>query len=412
MGAGQMEDTLSHLSYEDYTWLLDRDNVANVDMTLATLHNAAIIHAVPERIVGPYYGSLPEGSLALLIQEPSESVDTLRCRVFSKQGNGIDVFRGVFSVDFRNDVFFTGAYSLKSEFFAKLTMGCAENGHPGAAEDEQRGKGPGGRENKPALVCISWDCKFCRARGELTCKCAPQMSRRESERTRNYRYHYTRQIVANSSRNIWDAYWANFGALIGQYSGFRSSLVALGANVNVYRSGGLFEDFRRYVSSIVTSDLAMRISKTTSPVALLEDDKGAKHSCTECSAVFHRHYDLVRHVRAVHRKLKMFSCEYCSKTFTQRGHLNEHIHAIHMESNAVCETCGMKFSARSKLLRHTRVVHLQVKTHKCDGCGKLFSESSNLRRHLLHVHGKAVSPSRYENELPLKQRKRQVQTSP
>eukprot|EP01083_Nonionella_stella_P134126 408087_1 len=66
--------------------------------------------------------------------------------------------------------------------------------------------------------------------------------------------------------------------------------------------------------------------------------------CESCDKTFTHKYNLNRHTRDVHEKIRQFSCESCDKTFTQKCYLKIHINTVHEKlCPFACELCDKKF---------------------------------------------------------------------
>ena len=99
---------------------------------------------------------------------------------------------------------------------------------------------------------------------------------------------------------------------------------------------------------------------------------------------------ILKHIAAVHEKLRPFPCHICNKTFSQKGAVNKHVLIVHEGKipSFQCETCGKNFTAKAKLKSHVLTVHEGVKPYKCDyeNCEAAFTGKQNLEGHILTVH--------------------------
>ena len=73
----------------------------------------------------------------------------------------------------------------------------------------------------------------------------------------------------------------------------------------------------------------------------------------------------------VHEKVKPHKCDTCAKAFSDKGDLTKHIKAVHKKIKIQCNICK-KFYGKSGLLGHVRRVH-QKEKFKCGKCYKSFT---------------------------------------
>lgn len=57
--------------------------------------------------------------------------------------------------------------------------------------------------------------------------------------------------------------------------------------------------------------------------------------CPICQGVFFRKYEMTRHLRATHLRLKPHGCTKCSKTFSRSSHLKIHLKNVHSKQGKV-----------------------------------------------------------------------------
>ncbi|KAK2163481.1 hypothetical protein LSH36_79g11008 [Paralvinella palmiformis] len=106
--------------------------------------------------------------------------------------------------------------------------------------------------------------------------------------------------------------------------------------------------------------------------------------CTSCGKLFGSQSNLVKHIKAVHLKIR-FKCDYCEKSFTQTDSLRRHQKAVHLVcyiyiTIGTCGLCKKFFQKQSSLKQHVDGVHRKIR-YPCDLCEKSFSQLGNLKRH-------------------------------
>ena len=52
-----------------------------------------------------------------------------------------------------------------------------------------------------------------------------------------------------------------------------------------------------------------------------------------CDMKFGQKSDLIRHVKIIHQKVKLFSCGDCGQKFGLNGHLTHQVKTVHLERN-------------------------------------------------------------------------------
>ncbi|KAJ8410536.1 hypothetical protein AAFF_G00194400 [Aldrovandia affinis] len=146
------------------------------------------------------------------------------------------------------------------------------------------------------------------------------------------------------------------------------------------------------------------------PEGVADGGAEGEHTCSECSQVFQRRYDLIMHTLK-HEKTRGYKCNLCNKEFqyaaSLRAHLARHkrqktqrtatVRGTTEDEDAgdskakgrtkrefVCDICGKTlpklYSLRIHMLNHTG-----VRPHTCRVCGKSFAHKHSLKMHrVLH----------------------------
>jgi uncharacterized Zn-finger protein len=71
--------------------------------------------------------------------------------------------------------------------------------------------------------------------------------------------------------------------------------------------------------------------------------------CSICGTTFSRHYDMERHIKAVHgANEKEFTCEICQKSFARKDGLVHHKNKVHGLATIPCGICDKKFDSETK----------------------------------------------------------------
>lgn len=112
-----------------------------------------------------------------------------------------------------------------------------------------------------------------------------------------------------------------------------------------------------------------------------------RFGCTACSSRFARKYDMEKHYRIVHSKIRPYRCDECQQCFGQKHHLNRHKRAVHLkERRFQCPVCSSLFSRDEHLQNHYRAVHKLWKPLKCAFCDGEFFDRGALCNHLDTFH--------------------------
>jgi KRAB domain-containing zinc finger protein len=94
---------------------------------------------------------------------------------------------------------------------------------------------------------------------------------------------------------------------------------------------------------------------------------------------------------------KKFKCKECSYVSPYKQALMRHVKAVHLKiKDMICKECNATFSCKANLIQHIKTVHQTIKDHTCHLCGYASFRKYNLRKHIERVHReKKVNKSNY-----------------
>lgn len=253
-------------------------------------------------------------------------------------------------------------------------------------------------------------CPFCIAR-DRACDCAPSLTQKYFERdlmARQQQYRESKSLMG-AARNQYAR-----SCFSGRWVYHADGEPAVSITVNIHLSGAVMKNSLVHVlQSEMDSLLQPSYGLITSedayvpPPAPIESQKprralpatpsptpfeGEKvresgYSCPLCNAPIKRQYDIARHIRCVHQKVRSHQCFFCLRSFQQRGHLNDHVRITHkLNSGYMCTICGKNFASQSKLTRHVGAVHENQRNYSCSHCGKTYKDKRGLNYHITINH--------------------------
>ena len=80
---------------------------------------------------------------------------------------------------------------------------------------------------------------------------------------------------------------------------------------------------------------------------------GPPFFCPECGNQHPSRTNLLRHISAVHRRLKPHTCTLCGKSFSQKAALTAHVKQLHLHIKPYsCKVCSKSFGKKSALKAH------------------------------------------------------------
>ena len=111
--------------------------------------------------------------------------------------------------------------------------------------------------------------------------------------------------------------------------------------------------------------------------------------CDQCSQPFARRERLVRHIKAVHDKIRDYKCPHagCPYEAARSSQLKIHITSVHEKLKPfLCEHCSYEGPTKSDITRHVKHVHATVKPFKCQHCPYETTANPGLLKHIQTVH--------------------------
>ena len=115
--------------------------------------------------------------------------------------------------------------------------------------------------------------------------------------------------------------------------------------------------------------------------------RAEKLTCDKCGKQFDMRYQLKKHIKVVHDKIRDQQCHLCEKNFKTKDVLREHISSVHYGTKHICDLCGRSYNRRSDLTVHVKVRHKEdTKRHTCEQCGKNFEFAKSLKKHMNSFH--------------------------
>lgn len=106
--------------------------------------------------------------------------------------------------------------------------------------------------------------------------------------------------------------------------------------------------------------------------------------CHICGKTYKITYNLKRHIREYHNKLKL-SCDLCGKSFARKESIRQHLHTYHMNLKFSCHLCPAEFETSAKLWDHKTSAHYRF--FKCEECDAAFGKKRLLSEHVKAMHG-------------------------
>uniref|UniRef100_A0A6P7F2K6 Gastrula zinc finger protein XlCGF52.1-like n=1 Tax=Diabrotica virgifera virgifera TaxID=50390 RepID=A0A6P7F2K6_DIAVI len=108
------------------------------------------------------------------------------------------------------------------------------------------------------------------------------------------------------------------------------------------------------------------------------------HICDICGKSFLTFYNLNKHKKMTHQKLRPFECEQCQRKFSSKFALRTHERQHTQDMPFTCNICGQSFRQKVSLKGHRKTVHNieEPLTCACEVCGKWFSSKFAVMSHM------------------------------
>ena len=112
-------------------------------------------------------------------------------------------------------------------------------------------------------------------------------------------------------------------------------------------------------------------------------------TCEKCDFSFPKNWQLTRHTKVVHDKIKNIKCDKCAYICSNNSHLKQHVKSFHNKiKDFKCDKCVFVCSSNNELKIHTKAVHDKIKDFKCDECEYICFTNSQLSSHIKRIHDK------------------------
>ena len=95
-------------------------------------------------------------------------------------------------------------------------------------------------------------------------------------------------------------------------------------------------------------------------ITQMKEAVAKKKTCSHCSKVFRRRYDLQAHVKSVHSTPMKSKCEHactfptCDKRYATKDRLREHVKRVHLGAHKahICKFCNKGFERKGRMEKH------------------------------------------------------------
>ena len=122
----------------------------------------------------------------------------------------------------------------------------------------------------------------------------------------------------------------------------------------------------------------------------------ARFKCLMCSYTSVKRYNMLRHVKTLHYKLRDDVCNICVSSYQTKKQVQDHFIKNHMPPKPVscskaplkCLFCDMELENVESLQSHVRTEHLESRSFQCNQCQYLSMVKSMLAQHVASVHKK------------------------
>ncbi|XP_060073820.1 zinc finger and BTB domain-containing protein 24-like [Ylistrum balloti] len=119
-----------------------------------------------------------------------------------------------------------------------------------------------------------------------------------------------------------------------------------------------------------------------------EDDPSKwyhRKECHICKRQYANQKCLIKHIEAVHSKIKPYVCPYCGHTAARKAMMELHIRTHTGEKPFKCDNCQYVTGDHNSLRRH-KMRHSGQKPYKCQFCGYSCIQAISIKMHMKNKH--------------------------
>ncbi|XP_021347065.1 zinc finger protein 652-A-like [Mizuhopecten yessoensis] len=110
-----------------------------------------------------------------------------------------------------------------------------------------------------------------------------------------------------------------------------------------------------------------------------------RKECDICKRQYANQKCLVKHIEAVHSRIKPYVCPYCGHTAARKAMMELHIRTHTGEKPFKCDNCQYVTGDHNSLRRH-KMRHSGQKPYKCQFCGYSCIQAISIKMHMKNKH--------------------------
>ncbi|XP_033754878.1 uncharacterized protein LOC117337856 [Pecten maximus] len=110
-----------------------------------------------------------------------------------------------------------------------------------------------------------------------------------------------------------------------------------------------------------------------------------RKECHICKRQYANQKCLIKHIEAVHSKIKPYVCPYCGHTAARKAMMELHIRTHTGEKPFKCDNCQYVTGDHNSLRRH-KMRHSGQKPYKCQFCGYSCIQAISIKMHMKNKH--------------------------